>query len=482
MKTAFDLSQALQSGSVTAREILDDVYRVINRLNPKLNAIIDTQQERAYEIADQVDTKRQNGESLPPLAGVPVALKDNLLDQHQEVTCASNILKGFVSPYTATAVQKLRDQYLIPVARANMDEFAMGSSTEYSAYGPTKNPWDTTCVPGGSSGGSAACVASGMVPLSLGSDTGGSIRQPASFCGIVGLKPTYGRVSRYGLVAFASSLDQIGPFATTAQDAALLLEVISGHDHRDSTSENVQVDTYSKDIDKAPKPFKIGVPKLFLDGEISQEVKENFVKALDDLKQFGITWEAFDLGYFEEALSAYYILAPAEASANLERYDGVRYGARKEGATLKEMIRNTRGQGFGSEVKRRIILGTYVLSSGYYDAYYLKAQKVRHFVKKQYENAFKTYDFIATPTSPTPAFKLGEMVSDPLTMYYADIATIPVNLTGLPGISFPCGFSSKGLPVGFQLIGKSFQESALLQVAHHYQTVTSHHLQKPEIN
>jgi aspartyl-tRNA(Asn)/glutamyl-tRNA(Gln) amidotransferase subunit A len=376
-------------------------------------------------------------------------------------------LENYVSPYSATVIEKLDSNYLIPIGATNLDEFAMGSSTENSAFFTTKNPWNTDYVPGGSSGGSAAAVAAGFAPLALGSDTGGSIRQPASFCGVLGLKPTYGRVSRYGLVAFASSLDQIGPFARNVEDCAQLLNVICGFDNQDSTSSKMPVPDFSKALNQDIASLKIGLPAQLFNDQIDVEVKTAIMQALDLLKQDNVTVESTQLDSFNYALASYYIIAPAEASANLARFDGVRYGFRdKEAKTLREMYKKSRGQGFGEEVKRRIIIGTFVLSSGYYDAYYLKAQKVRTLIQEDFARAFAKYDVLITPTCPTPPFKIGECSNDPLKMYLADIATIPVNLAGLPAISVPCGFSKEGLPIGLQIIAKPFAEETLFKLAH----------------
>ncbi|RAP33660.1 Asp-tRNA(Asn)/Glu-tRNA(Gln) amidotransferase GatCAB subunit A [Candidatus Marinamargulisbacteria bacterium SCGC AG-439-L15] len=433
-------------------------------------------EEDALAEAAIVDQKRASGESLPPYAGIPIGIKDNLNDKGRTTTCSSKMLEGYVSPYTATAVQKCRDAGFIPLCRLNMDEFAMGSSNEHSVYGAVKNPWDTDHVPGGSSGGSAAAVAANFVPVALGSDTGGSIRQPAAFTGTVGLKPSYGRVSRYGLVAFASSLDQIGPIARSVDDCNCLLSVLSGHDPLDSTSENQAPSSIT--LRETIAGVKVGVPQALLDSTSNQDVKKQFESAIQTLKDAGAEIVPITIGYFDEALSAYYIIAPAEASSNLARFDGIRFGYRHtEAKNLKEVYQKSRGEGFGAEVTRRILLGTFVLSSGYYDAYYLKAQKVRTLVKQQYDQVFEQVDVIAMPTTPTPAFKLNEQLNDPMTMYLNDIATIPVNLAGLPGISVPCGFSQENLPIGMQLVGPYFDEETVLSVANCYQLSTDYHQQ-----
>lgn len=466
------LQAQLQNQDLSASELIQNCFKKIDSGNIAINAFLSTFKTKALEQASRIDEKLKKGDPLSPLAGIPIAIKDNINIQGEKTTCASKMLENFKAPFSATVIEKLLDAGAIPVGKANMDEFAMGSSTEYSAFGPTKNPHNTAHVPGGSSGGSAAAVAADMVPISLGSDTGGSIRQPAAFCGVVGLKPTYGRVSRYGLVAFASSLDQIGPFAKTVEDAAILLNTISGFDAKDSTSEQVPVPDFTANLGRDIKGLKIGVPKELLESDACDEdTKAAFRTSLDQLKALGATWEPISLSNLEDAMSAYYIIAPAEASANLERYDGVRFTHRtKEASSLKEMIMKSRGEGFGSEVKRRIILGTYVLSAGYYDAYYLKAQKVRTLIKNTYKEAFNKYDLIATPTALSPAFKFGEMTNDPIAMYLSDLATIPVNLAGLPAISIPCGSSKTNLPIGLQLIGNHMDEATILKTAHALET------------
>jgi len=401
-----------------------------------------------------------------------MAIKDNIHIAGFPTTCASQILKGFVAPFDATVTTRLRDHHVVMMGKTNMDEFAMGSSTENSSFHTSLNPWDTSRVPGGSSGGSAAAVAAGQAILSLGSDTGGSIRQPAAFCGVVGLKPTYGRVSRYGLVAFASSLDQIGPFSRTVEDSALVLEAISGHDPKDATSASVAVPSFFSNLNADVKGLRIGVPSELFGSEIEPGVKQRVVEALDQLKAQGATWEEFSMPSLKAAVSIYYIIAPAEASANLARFDGVSYGHRDMDADhLRDMYRQSRGQGFGSEVKRRIIIGTYVLSSGYYDAYYTKAQKLRALIVQEFAQAFQRYDVVVTPTSPSTAFKLGDHASNPLAMYLADIATIPVNMAGLPAISVPCGLDD-GMPVGLQIVGPAFGEQRILDVAYAYQKMS----------
>lgn len=430
-----------------------------------MHAYISLDEEGALRKAEEVDARVARGEEVGVLAGVPVAVKDNICIKGMRTTCASKILENFVSPYDATVVEKLKAADAVFLGKTNLDEFAMGSSTENSYFGPTRNPHDPERVPGGSSGGSAAALAAGEAVLALGSDTGGSIRQPASFCGVVGLKPTYGRVSRYGLVAFASSLDQIGPMAKNVKDTALLLNVISGYDPRDSTSAPVEVPDFTKALDEGIEGIRIGLPREYFAEGLEDEVREKVLEAVDILKGEGAEVVEVSLPHTKYAIATYYIVAPAEASSNLARYDGVKYGFRAEGRDLYEMYCNTRSQGFGEEVKRRIMLGTYTLSAGYYEAYYLKALKVRTLIKQDFEEAFETCDLLATPTSPTVAFRLGEKVADPLTMYLSDVYTVSVNLAGLPGISVPCG-SSDGLPVGLQLIGRPFDEGTILRAAY----------------
>jgi aspartyl-tRNA(Asn)/glutamyl-tRNA(Gln) amidotransferase subunit A len=416
------------------------------------------------------------------LSGIPVSIKDNICVKDELTTCGSKILEGFKSPYDATVIEKLKGAGAVLLGKTNMDEFAFGSSCETSYYGPTYNPWDTSRIPGGSSGGSAASVAADETIMALGSDTGGSIRQPASLCGVVGLKPTYGRVSRYGLIAFASSLDQIGPITKSVEDAAILLNVIAGYDERDSTSVNMEVPDYTKSLAKDVKGLKIGIPKEYFVEGLDSEVKKAVVDALGILKDMGADTIEISLAHTEYALSVYYILAPAEASSNLARFDGVQYGFRvKDPENLIELYKKTRSMGFGREAKRRIILGTYSLSSGYYDAYYLKALKVRTLIKKDFDEAFKICDCVITPTSPTCAFKLGEKLNNPLDMYLSDIFTIPANLAGLPALSVPCGFNREGLPIGLQIIGKPFNEELLFRVAYTFEQSTEFHKKKPNL-
>jgi aspartyl-tRNA(Asn)/glutamyl-tRNA(Gln) amidotransferase subunit A len=452
---------------VSAVELCQAALRRIETLSD-LNAFITVTPDTALAQAREIDRAAQSGEQLPPLAGTVIALKDNLLIRGIRTTAGSRILYNYLPPYTATAVDRLLAAGVIVVGKANCDEFAMGSSTENSAYGPVKNPWDTARVPGGSSGGSAVAVASGMAMVSLGSDTGGSIRQPASLCGVVGLKPTYGRVSRYGLIAFGSSLDQIGPFANRAEDLGRVLAVMAGRDPNDATSSDTPVSDYVGGIEGNLTGLKVGIPREYYGEGIDPEVKTSVEGAIKLYEEMGCHIVDVSLPHTPYAVPTYYLVATAEASANLARYDGVRFGFRaEEPVSLKDMYSRTRHQGFGAEVKRRIMLGTYALSAGYYDQYYGKAQKVRSLIESDFRKAFERCDLIATPTSPTPAFKLGEKTDDPLEMYLSDIYTITLNLAGVPGISVPCGLSSKGLPIGIQLVGKHFDEALLIRAAHH---------------
>ncbi len=479
VQSAIQIAAQLKNRQLTVKAVVSQVLDRIRIGEPRIKAYLDIFNDEALAAADQVDRLYDKGDPLPPLAGIPIAIKDNICMKGKKTTCASKMLENFVSPYDATVIKKLAAHHLIPVGKTNMDEFAMGSSTENSAFFPTRNPWDESCVPGGSSGGSAAAVAAGEAILSIGSDTGGSIRQPASFCGLVGMKPTYGRVSRFGLVAFASSLDQIGPITRTVEDSAHLLNAICGYDSLDATSSDQAIPDFAASLNNPIQGRKLGVPRHLFDLIENAAIKESLVNALDVLKSDGVTWEFVDINAFDYAVATYYIVAPAEASANLSRFDGVRYGHRAQGVeNLAQMYKQTRGQGFGPEVKRRIILGTYALSSGYYDAYYLKAQKARTLVKEEFNRLFAKYDAIVTPTTPTLPFKFGEHANNPLAMYLSDISTIPINLAGLPAISVPCGFS-EGLPMGLQLIGKPYDESTLLNIAHQYQSQTNHHLTFP---
>ena len=459
--TVHELIEKIKNKELTVTEINQAYIDRINLREKDIQAFITVLDKEALERSKNISN------NLSELAGIPIGIKDNICTKNIKTTCASKMLENFVSPYDATVVEKLENKGLINIGKLNMDEFAMGGSTEYSAFKVTKNPWNLKAVPGGSSGGSAAAVAANMVPWALGSDTGGSIRQPASFCGVVGLKPTYGLVSRFGLVAFASSLDQIGPITKDVKDAAILLNVIAGHDEKDSTSENINSKDYTQCLQNNVKGLKIGVPKEYFEEGINQEVKENLQETIKKYKELGAEIEEFSLDIADYALATYYIIACAEASSNLGRFDGIRYGYRtKNYSNLKELYRNSRSEAFGSEVKRRIILGTYVLSSGYYDAYYKKAQQVRTLVQKEFDEAFKKYDVLLTPTSPTVAFKIGERSNNPLEMYLADICTVPVNIAGLPAISIPIAVDSNGMPIGMQLIGNRFEEEKILNAAY----------------
>ena len=462
-----ELKTLLEEKKLSSEELARAYFERIKKIEPLLKSYLICNEELVLNQARASDENRARGQA-GILEGIPLAIKDNICLQGMPTTCASKILENYLPPYNATVIEKLQSAGGIFIGKTNLDEFAMGSSTENSGIKVTANPWDLTRVPGGSSGGSAAAVAGRLAPAALGSDTGGSIRQPASFCGVVGLKPTYGRVSRYGLVAFASSLDQIGPITKFTEDAALLLNVISGHDPQDSTSVKLPVPDFTKNLKTEIKNLKIGLPKQLLEEGIRPEVKEIILKAVAVFKAAGAMIAEIDLPSFEYALPTYYLIAPAEASANLARYDGVKYGLRVPAETLLEMYQKTRQQGFGPEVKRRIMIGTYALSAGYYDAYYLKAQKVRTLIRDDFQKAFSKYDILICPTAPDVAFKIGEKVADPLSIYLSDIATIPVNLAGLPAISIPCGFLDN-LPVGLQIIGKPFDEETILKASYFYE-------------
>jgi aspartyl-tRNA(Asn)/glutamyl-tRNA(Gln) amidotransferase subunit A len=485
MSSIRELHEQLINKERSAVEIAQDALKRIEILEPKLRSFLTITKEQALAQAALVDQKIAAGEEIGLLAGIPIGIKDNLCTKGITTTCASRILENFIPPYESTVTQKLAQAGAVMVGKTNLDEFAMGSSTENSAYHVTANPWDISRVPGGSSGGSAAAVAADECVVSLGSDTGGSIRQPASFCGVVGMKPTYGLVSRFGLVAYASSLDQIGPFGRTVEDAAILLQAIAGYDPQDSTSLKVEIPNYADSLKpdfKTRRKLRIGVITETFGQGLDSEVEEAVTKAIDKLQELGAEIHPISCPSFRYGLPTYYIIAPSEASANLARYDGVKYGLRSEDAdNLLSMYKTTRSQGFGAEVKRRIMIGTYALSAGYYDAYYLKAQKVRTLIKQDFEKAFETVDVLVSPTAPTTAFTAGEKTTDPLSMYLNDLMTIPVNLAGLPGISLPCGFDSKGLPIGLQIIGKVLGEEQIFQVAHAYEQSTSWHLQKPKI-
>jgi aspartyl-tRNA(Asn)/glutamyl-tRNA(Gln) amidotransferase subunit A len=463
--TIAGVRDALLAKKISARELAKEFFAQIDRRNAELNAFLTLSPDRAYAQADRVDARVSRGESLPPLAGVPVAIKDVISTKGVRTTCGSKILEPYIPPYDATAIERLENAGAVILGKTNCDEFAMGSSNENSAYGPVRNPVALDRVPGGSSGGSAAAVAAGLAVAALGTDTGGSIRQPGACCGIPALMPTYGRVSRYGLIAFASSLDRIGPFATNIADTAAVMGVIAGHDSNDSTSAAVPVPDYGAEIERPLEGIRIGVPEDYFGEGLDAEVKANVLAGIALLERLGCRQVPLKMPHTDYAIATYYVIATAEASSNLARYDGVRYGLRVPAATLIEMYRKTRDRGFGPEVKRRIVLGTYVLSSGYYDAYYLRAQKVRSLIARDFAAAFEKVDFILTPTAPTPAFKLGEKTADPLQMYLADIYTVTGSLAGVPGISVPCGKTKIGLPVGLQIFGTHFSEGGVLQLA-----------------
>ncbi len=468
--TVHELQEKIKSKELTIEDITKAYTDKINEKEKNVQAFITLLTSEAMEQAKNIQNKVEKGEIEGDLAGIPIGIKDNICTKGVKTTCASKMLENFVSPYNATVIEKLNAENIINLGKLNMDEFAMGGSTEYSYFQKTKNPWNLNKVPGGSSGGSAAAVAANLVPWALGSDTGGSIRQPASFCGVVGLKPTYGLVSRYGLVAFASSLDQIGPITKDVTDSAILLNVIAGHDEKDTTSSDKPKVDYTLSLKNDVKGLKIGVPKEFFGEGINEEVKEALEKAIEKYKELGAEIEEFSLDISKFSLAAYYIIACAEASSNLGRFDGIRYTYRtKEYKNLKEIYKKSRSEGFGREVKRRIILGTYVLSSGYYDAYYKKAQQVRTLVMNEFAKAFEKYDVILTPTSPTVAFDIGSKSSNPLEMYLADICTVSVNVAGLPGISIPCGVDKEGMPIGMQLIGNKFCEETILKAAYTFE-------------
>ncbi|MBM7650195.1 aspartyl-tRNA(Asn)/glutamyl-tRNA(Gln) amidotransferase subunit A [Bacillus ectoiniformans] len=476
-----ELHDLLHKKEVSINDLVDESYKRINEVEDKVQAFITLNEEAARQKAEELQAKIGTDESKGLLFGMPIGIKDNIVTKGLRTTSGSQILSNFDPIYDATVMNKLHAAETITIGKLNMDEFAMGSSTENSSYQKTRNPWNVEHVPGGSSGGSAASVAAGEVPFSLGSDTGGSIRQPAAFCGVVGLKPTYGRVSRFGLIAFASSLDQIGPITRNVEDNAYLLQAISGVDPHDSTSANVPVDSFTEGMTGDVKGLRIAVPKEYLGEGVSQEVRESVMNALKVLEGLGATWDEVSLPHSKYGVATYYLLASSEASSNLARFDGIRYGYRAENSdNLIDLYKKTRAEGFGDEVKRRIMLGTFALSSGYYDAYYKKAQQVRTLIKKDFEDVFENYDVIIGPTTPTPAFKIGEIIDDPLTMYANDILTIPVNLAGVPGISVPCGFSND-MPLGLQIIGKHFDEKTVYRVAHAYEQATDFNKQKPTL-
>jgi aspartyl-tRNA(Asn)/glutamyl-tRNA(Gln) amidotransferase subunit A len=461
--------EALAARKVSARELTREFYGRIAARNPKLNAFLALSPERAFAQADKIDTAIADGELLPPLAGVPVAIKDVLSTRGTTTTCGSKILEHYVPPYDATAVERLEAAGAVILGKTNCDEFAMGSSNENSAYGPVRNPASCGRVPGGSSGGSAAAVAAGLAVAALGTDTGGSIRQPGAFCGVPAMMGSYGRVSRYGLIAFASSLDRIGPFANSVKDVASVLEVIAGRDANDSTSTTAAVPRYSHEIAKSVKGLRIGIPREYFGDGMDAGVRGKIEAGIEIFRKLGCELVDIHMPHTDYAIATYYIVATAEASSNLARFDGVRYGLRAQGDSLLAMYKNTRGQGFGPEVKRRIVLGTYVLSAGYYDAYYLKGQKVRALIAKDFRDAYLKVDAIVTPTSPVPAFKLGERTANPLQMYLADIYTVTGSLAGVPGISVPCGKIGGELPVGLQIFGPAFGEGCVLQLAHAFE-------------
>ncbi len=476
MASIRELHNQLVTKERSAVEITQAYLDRIQAVDDQVNSFLLVTSDHALAQAKAVDAKIAAGEQIGMLAGIPIAVKDNICTQNIRTTCASRILENFIPPYESTVSQKLIDAGMVTIGKTNMDEFAMGGSTETSAFKKTANPWNLECVPGGSSGGSAAAVSAGEAPVSLGSDTGGSIRQPAAFCGIVGMKPTYGLVSRYGLVAFASSLDQIGPFSTTVEDSAVVLGAIAGYDAKDSTSLNVDVPDYTQYLKTDLKGKKVGVIKETFGEGLDPEVAAATQEAIEKMKELGAEIIDISCPRFRYGISAYYIIAPCEASANLARYDGVRYGRRVEDAeNLLDMYKRTRAEGFGAEVKRRIMIGTYALSAGYYDAYYLKAQKVRTLIKQDFEAAFEKVDVLVSPTSPTTAFKLGAKLADPLSMYLDDLMTIPVNMAGLPGLSLPCGMDSSGMPIGLQIIGNVLREDQVFHTAYAYEQGTNWH-------
>ncbi len=468
-KPAHVLHDMLVKKEITSVELTKDVIARMDEVEGDVKAYLSQTREAALAQAAAVDERIARGEGISFLEGIPGAIKDNICTKGVTTTCASKILEHFVPPYNATVVEKLEKEHPVILGKANMDEFAMGGSTENSAYYPTRNPWNLDCVPGGSSGGSAAAVAAGTAIWALGSDTGGSIRQPASFCGVVGMKPTYGRVSRYGLVAYASSLDQIGPLTRDVTDCAHVLNVIAGHDEMDSTSSATAVPDYTKALVEDVKGMRIGLPKEYFTEGMDPDVEKAVREAIGKFKDMGAEVIDISLPHTDYAISTYYLIAPAEAATNLERYDGVSYGERVDGADVVELMTNTRSAKFGEEVKRRIMIGNYALSAGYYDAYYLKALKVRTLVQQDYTEAFQKVDVIMAPTAPTPAFRIGEMIDDPLQMYLQDICTVPLNLAGLPGISVPCGYSGKHMPIGLQIIGKALDEETILRAAYAYE-------------
>ena len=480
--TAYEIREGVAAGKISPREVVENLYQRIEKRDGKIKAFLSVNKEAALKRAEAIEEKLARGERLGALAGVPVAIKDNICVKGEPATCASRILEGYLPPYNAYVVERLLAEDAIVLGKTNMDEFAMGSSTENSAFDATRNPWDTQRVPGGSSGGSAAAVAADEAVCALGSDTGGSIRQPAALCGVVGLKPTYGRVSRYGLVAFASSLDQIGPITKDVRDAALLLRVIAGKDEQDSTSVDFPVPDYLATLDEDIKGLSLGVPREYFGEGLDGEVEKAVMEAIEVYKSLGAEIKEISLPHTEYAVATYYLVATAEASSNLARYDGVHYGYRSGGSdNIIDMYSRTRARGFGDEVKRRIMLGTYALSAGYYDAYYLKALKVRALIKGDFDEAFKEVDLILSPTSPTAAFKMGEKTQDPLLMYLSDIYTISANLAGISGISIPCGFTGEGLPMGLQIMGRPFEEEIMLRAARAFEKVKDFSERRPTV-
>ncbi len=481
--TLHEIRDKIKNKEVKIIDVVNDIYDRIEKVEPKIEAYVSFTKEAAIKRAEELQERLDNGEDIGVLGGVPIAIKDNICIEGTKTTCSSKMLENFVAPYNATVINKLLDAGAIIIGKTNMDEFAMGSSTATSYFKKTKNPWDLDRVPGGSSGGSAAVVSSDMAYASLGSDTGGSIRQPASYCSVVGMKSTYGTVSRFGLIAFASSLDQIGPFTKDVEDMAIMLNAITGKDKMDTTSVDIEYPDYVDAINKDVKGMKIGIPVKFLSEGLNSEVKTKFDEAIEIYKNLGAEIKEINLDYAKYALATYYIISTAEASSNLARFDGVKYGHRAENfEDLIDLYKQSRTEGFGEEVKRRIMLGTYVLSSGYYDAYYKRAQQVRTLIVEDFKNAFKEVDVVALPTAPNVSFKFGEKTNNPLEMYLEDIFTVPVNVAGLPGISIPCGFSeTEKMPIGLQLIGNLFEEEKLLTVAHAFEKNTEHHKAKPNI-
>ena len=479
--TLDDAGKRLRNREFSSLELTEAVFQRIAASDDKIHAYLTVARDAGLEQARQADERLKQDSGISPLLGIPIAVKDNFLTCGLRTTCASKILGEFIPPYDAATVQKLRAAGAVITGKTNLDEFAMGSSAENSAFFPTRNPWNLERIPGGSSSGSAAAVVSDQCIAALGTDTGGSIRQPAAFCGVVGLKPTYGRVSRYGIVAFASSMDQVGPMTKDVRDSALLLEAIAGPDPADSTSVNRAVPRYASSLTEGVKGLRLGIPKEYFVAGMQAEVERAVRTAIVKLEKSGAVIEEISLPHTEYAVAVYYIVATAEASSNLARYDGMRYGHRADAKDLIETYRISRDEGFGAEVKRRIMLGTYALSAGYYDAYYLKAQKVRTLIKRDFDEAFKRCDVIVTPTTPTTAFKLGEKTQDPLQMYLSDIYTISINLAGLPALSLPCGFDSEGMPIGLQIIGKPFDESTIFRVAYNYEQATEWHKKRPRI-